>query len=487
MKANLYFSDYFDADPQVLEDYGAFDISVVSDLPLFIDPFLLFNSEKREYQELHEGIIRYLRFLRQEATPDLDPGLVKAWYRFKEVRQNWLGFAVFGNGGSALGQDFARSLRDSLGTILDNFGDEEITRGSHLEKLCLIKPGVGRDRISDFTTNLIKDYLLEYTQEFAREHLQPEQCRDFAVTRARFSFDTKSWETRSYYLPILREDFVLLTPADLLTKDDTWINHGDMIRSFERLPAAVEDDALRAQINYYFASRLSTKPTDKERAAAAQATIQKFRELIDIYIRMQEDGGDRAEAISAEKTRRVHETLVSLVQQIILDLASKSDFYRRNWTSYDEARERVLAFKHYVENQDGYQLLNRGDDSKPSNEKEVQLFFGLIWCNTEFDVNREPNNGRGPVDFKVSFGAGDKSLIEFKLAKSSSLKRNLEKQVEIYEKANGTRTSLKIVICYTAEDQARLDGVLKELGLVGEEAIIAIDARADNKPSASKA
>jgi site-specific DNA recombinase len=83
-----------------------------------------------------------------------------------------------------------------------------------------------------------------------------------------------------------------------------------------------------------------------------------------------------------------------------------------------------------------------------SKEKDVQLFFGLIWCNTEFDVNREPNNGRGPVDFKVSYGAGDKSLIEFKLAKSTSLKRNLEKQVEIYEKANKTRTSVKVVVCY---------------------------------------
>ncbi len=41
----LYFSDYFRIDPSVLEDYGAFAISVVSDLPLFVDPFLLFNSD----------------------------------------------------------------------------------------------------------------------------------------------------------------------------------------------------------------------------------------------------------------------------------------------------------------------------------------------------------------------------------------------------------------------------------------------------------
>ena len=80
MTIQLYFSQYFGVSPKVLEDYGAFDISLASDLPLFIDPFLLFNSQKPEYRDLHEGMIRYLVFLRDRATPDLDPGLIKSWY-----------------------------------------------------------------------------------------------------------------------------------------------------------------------------------------------------------------------------------------------------------------------------------------------------------------------------------------------------------------------------------------------------------------------
>jgi hypothetical protein len=69
----------------------------------------------------------------------------------------------------------------------------------------------------------------------------------------------------------------------------------------------------------------------------------------------------------------------------------------------------------------------------------------------------------------------------------SSLKRNLEKQVEIYEKANNTRTSVKVIVCYTAEDQARAIGIINDLGLQDEESIVLIDGRSDNKPSASKA
>lgn len=33
-----HFSDYFGVLPEVLEEYGAFNISLLGDLPLFIDP-----------------------------------------------------------------------------------------------------------------------------------------------------------------------------------------------------------------------------------------------------------------------------------------------------------------------------------------------------------------------------------------------------------------------------------------------------------------
>lgn len=483
---DLYFSEHFGVDPAVLEEYGAFDVSIVSDLPLFIDPFLLFNSDKPEYQALHKQILKYLYFLRDKAAPDLDPGLIKSWYRFKEVKQNWLGFTVLGNGGSGLGGKFATSLHKSLGSILTNFGSEQITVSSHLEKLALIQPGVGRDNISDFATNLIKDHLLDYTQTFTKTHLAPEKADAFAVARAAFNYETESWETREYVLPRLGDDFVLLTPTDILTREDTWISQTDMVRGFDRLPFAVPDDELRAQVNNYFRQRLGKKPTAKDRAAAAQSTIHQFPELVDYYIKTKEDSGDEAVTTSSKKVDDTYQVLVGQLKLAVADLASKSRFYDQAWTSYDEALDRAHLFKAYVEDNDGYKLINRA--GKPfSRENEVQLFFGLLWCRTDFDINREPNNGRGPVDFKVSYGSGDKSLIEFKLASNSALKRNLENQVAIYEKANRTDKSIKVIVCYTARDQVKVANVLKDLGLDKEPSIVVIDARNDNKPSASKA
>lgn len=97
------------------------------------------------------------------------------------------------------------------------------------------------------------------------------------------------------------------------------------------------------------------------------------------------------------------------------------------------------------------------------------------------------NNGRGPVDFKVSRGAIDTSLIEFKLGSNSHLKRNLQKQVDIYKKANKTPDAVKVIVCYKAAQQRKVERILSELGLADDESVIVIDARNDNKPSASKA
>lgn len=483
----LYFSQHFGIDPEVLEDYGALDISVVSDLPLFVDPFLLFNSDDPVYQDLHDGILRYLTFLRDLAVDDdLDDAVIDSLYRFKEVKQNWLGFTFLGNGGAGLGRDFAVALHGALGDIFSGFGNEQITRGTHLEKLCLIRPGVGKDNVSDFTTNLIKDYLCEYTQAFAQEHIAGKRCDTFAVERAVFNYKTQTWATKRYFLPRLGDDFVLLTPLDMLTRDDTWINQSDMIKDFARLPAAVPNVELRSQINRYFKDRLGRDPDAQRKRAAAGETIARFPELIDRYIKLQEDAGDRAEAVSSKKVDDTRRVLIEQLKQAVSDLAARTEFYDKPWSSYDECLERAKYFKAYVEDNDGYKLLNRA--GRPfSTESEVQLAFGLVWCKSEFDINREANNGRGPVDFKASFGAGDKSLIEFKLGSNTQLKRNLEKQVEIYEKANRTSMSVKVIVYYTGKDERRVRTILKDLKLDKEPSIILIDARSDNKPSASKA
>ena len=50
----MFFSERFQISSELLKEYGAVDISLVCDIPLFIDPMLIFNSEKeRIFMRVH--------------------------------------------------------------------------------------------------------------------------------------------------------------------------------------------------------------------------------------------------------------------------------------------------------------------------------------------------------------------------------------------------------------------------------------------------
>ena len=67
----MYFSEYFDVDAKIIDEYGAVDISLICDIPLFLDPMLIFNSTKEEYKILHSNIIKYFHFLSKKHNKNL--------------------------------------------------------------------------------------------------------------------------------------------------------------------------------------------------------------------------------------------------------------------------------------------------------------------------------------------------------------------------------------------------------------------------------
>jgi hypothetical protein len=492
----IYLSDYFGVDPKVVEEYGAFNISLINDLPLFIDPFLLFHSDREDYKELHKGIIRYVTFLRTKAGVALPSGALKAWFYFREVKQTWLGFSRVGNAGRGLAKGFASNLSRNLHLLFADFGSESVTQGSHLEKLCLIDDGVGRDMISDFTTNLIKRHLLVYTQAFARKHLASSQRKRVAVPKVSFNYETETWQSESFELPHWGGDYVILTPRDLLTKEETWINRAGMFDEFGDIVAAVSNDQLRMQLSNYFASllpkpnprrRKQKKPTKKQIAEAIQETIRRFPEVIDYYIRLKEDTGDKATATSDARVKEAEETFIRRITELVVQLNDDTDFYEKIPDTLEEARARVNFLKDAIEHKDGYRVFY-GLDGKPLRREEVvQLLFRLTWHATDADVNREPNNGRGPVDFKISKGAKDSTLVEFKLASNKQLEQNLRRQVEIYKKANDTDKALKVIVAFSSSEIARAEKIIKNVGLKGSPDVILINANPTKKVSASKA
>lgn len=481
----IYFSDVFGVEPDVLDAFGAFNVALVNDLPLFVDPFLLFDSKQPEFRALHDDIIKYLVFVRDRALADeLTEGAISQWLLFREVKQNWLGFSKQGNSGTGLGKHFAHALARNFQRAFQNFGEETFTRGSHLEKLGLLSGGVGRDHLSDFTTNLIKGHLLKYTEDFAKEYLLPNQTKLVHVERVSFNYETRRWQSGNFTLPWHEGDYVILTPCEILTRDEAWINQGDMVSQFFQLRQSLPDEHLRAQVNDHFLRQINERSTQDERRAAALRTIEQFTVLLDHYIKWKEDHASEAHVVSSKKVEETRTQFVSNIRDLVLNHLAGTEFYERG-NSYDEALQRVKYLKHVIEDNDGYRVFYV-NGTPVKRESDLHIMFRLTWYATSFDVNAEVNNGRGPVDYKVSKGKKNASLVEFKLASNSSLRRNLEKQVEVYAKANQTDHAIKVVLHFSDDEREKVLGILRDLKLEGRENIVLIDAGRENKTSGSK-
>ena len=482
----LLFSEYFEISESTLAEYGALNICLSSDLPLFIDPFLLFASEKEEYKKLHKHVVEHLLLLKSYALENSGNDVDVRLFKFPEIKQNWLGLAQYGNGGKGLGVRFAKGAIKAFNGFYNSFGEERITEETHIEKLTLLNHGVGKDFISDFTTNLIYEYLLEYTERFASKYLRSEQVKEFSP-RCRFHKGTKTWQPRTFKLPyFFREnngDFILLTPLDILTVDEAIINNSDFYNRFNTVTRSIGNVSLRNAINDHFRSHLPRQHKKKDRIHAFTKTVEKYPDLVDLYIKLKEDNKTTSSKVTAAKIEEIKSQLIDSLTPLCDLLYQQSSFYTTNTSSYEEALKRANYLKDVIENNDGYRIFY--DGSRPiAKEDTIQRIFKLTWYASPYDVNSEVNNGRGPADYKVSFGSGDSTIVEFKLAKSTSLERNLRSQTDIYKAASKSANDISVVLCYTDSDMRKVHRVLKNIGKENHENIVIIDAR--KKPSASR-
>ena len=486
----IYFSDIFEIEHSVVEEYGALDVSLICDNPAFVDPFLIFANT--EFESLHQLIINYLKFLRDLAVKNsmgLSTGDYKHYYKFPEVSQAWLGYSINGNKGLGLGPDFGKSLYKNLNKVFSKFGNEDITEASHLEKLCLVEEGIGIDKISDFTLNLIKKFLLEYTEVFAKKYLNKKFIDKFAVNKVEFDFKNGLWKDASFDLPFIdiagQKEFVLLVPKAVLTKQSTWISRNDFLGNDTAIFAAIENDELRTKINKYFIESLQTKLNKKKElvkdyskkstAAALTKTALEYPQILDYYIKSREQKKDDALKVHIANPETVNFFLdTSIIQKEIKDKGFGK------LASFNDCIKRITFYKKVLESNSGSLYLQE----EPIQEKQLQLMFKMTTFNSLLDYNSEVNNGRGPIDFIISFGSEDKIGLELKLASSTKLKQNLLNQGEIYTQDSNLKHVIKVIFFFSNEDLVRVNKILNEINKPADNnEIFLIDCR--KKVSAS--
>lgn len=97
----------------------------------------------------------------------------------------------------------------------------------------------------------------------------------------------------------------------------------------------------------------------------------------------------------------------------------------------------------------------------------------------------------GPIDFRFSTGYSNRVLLEIKLAKNTKFWNGLKKQLPLYMKVDSCDKGIFLIIVYTDKDIERLKNIQDVCYEVCKShnidiQIVSIDARSDNKESASK-
>lgn len=494
----MFFSDVFGVTEDSLKDYGAVNISLLCDIPLFIDPMLIFSSDRSEYAQLHERVTKYFHFLSKKSESSLSKREIIYYFGFPEIKNNWLGYSKSGNGGSGNGDDFAHLLHSNIQSV---FNMNNISNSTHIEKISLLGQGSGKDKISDMFTNLLLDFFLEYTQCYALEFIDRSKIKEFRVDRVYFNYDTEYFEPRSYSLPYIinkkgKEEFVMLTPSDILRADEPAINMKNFANSYQEIIYAIDNEALRNIVWRHINTRVSeyeNQLKDERKISERQISkvsrdslieISKENKVIyDYYIKMLEENIDSIINDSELERKGVIDLFINNTIDFISSIKIQEIPEDRSDVRM-ETIQRIKFFKDRIEHGDVYRVFYK--DGEPiAYEDDFQRLFTLVWNGTLAKLAVETNNGRGPVDFNASIGKINQVNVEFKLASNSKLK-NVFKQVDIYNDAHETDQSIIVVAFFNGVEQQKVLDLINdsEREIVIDENFFLIDCRV--KESASK-
>jgi hypothetical protein len=133
-----------------------------ADLPLAIDPFLLYKSRREDLKEAHGRLVAmFNKAIEVFRQGDLERA--KDLVTFPEVAEIRLGYAEESIVGTGIGEVLSGLVIDVL-----KASPALVERGlKHIEELQLFSVGIGPDRISDATAGVLKPFLVEYTNRQA--------------------------------------------------------------------------------------------------------------------------------------------------------------------------------------------------------------------------------------------------------------------------------------------------------------------------------
>lgn len=420
--SGVYFSDLHQLpDP---DQYEWFDPILERDTQLFVDPFLIFDDGDAEWRTAHDEIMNYFQdAFTHLANAGMKPGhqyykLAMRLMMFPEVREIRLGYAAKdSHDGLGSGKGFAQRMVDAM--------CEAIKRGlndmRHFEELGILVDGIGRDRISDITCNLLRPRLIGYTQHQCNALDIP--MASVSVDRAVFDARRRRWVAAEHKLPVdERGRPILLVPKRFLNllptiNAEAWYEH-------------LRDSELRDDLNLEIASavrkadiiKLARQHTDDVRAwvdEKEETGAEPYDVDTDpaVYAKWLRYGREVADRFPLKLETAIPLTSLSGLTSFVAMIVSK--------------------FRHVVEERGLWRVMWQDTSHTAAiPEPNMQLIFMATvdrYCEEAgVSMDREVETGRGPVDFVFTTGPRLRVILEVKKLTNGEFWNGLDIQTPIY-------------------------------------------------------
>lgn len=194
------------------------------DIPLFVDPFLLWNINSQQDNALHNSIVNSFNRL---GNLYLKGNVSESREILIEISEcNEVGL---GNSGTRIGKRIGEKKADEILKLFERIPQINKQGFQHFEEIQLLVDGISKDRVSDISCSLIKSFLIDFTID---------QCQNLNIpieksTVKLFDYKTSKIIEEETFLPINpnTKSPIILTPKRWL-RYVPWISYDDYFQNY---------------------------------------------------------------------------------------------------------------------------------------------------------------------------------------------------------------------------------------------------------------
>lgn len=224
------------------------------DIPLYIDPFLLWKSPSLQDNALHTSVINSFNSMGNEFLKGQEVNAIQTLITASECNE-----VGFGNSKNGIGKRIGNNLANEILNLFKNIPQISKSGFVHFEEIQLFVNNIGRDRISDITASFIKSFLIDFTID---------QCEKLQIPIEKTNVDVYDYKTHQF----INEEVLLpqnpITKQPIILVPKRWLRYipyinfeeyfdKQFVKDTDELPSRIEVLNLIARITILF--RLSFK------------------------------------------------------------------------------------------------------------------------------------------------------------------------------------------------------------------------------------